>query len=163
MSINKYRPHILVLPEDDANRQIANGFILHSNIDECSIQILPPAKGYQRVIDQFRDNYISSMKQYSERRLVLMIDFDNQYSRRWYSLKKTIPENLRDRVFILGVLSEPEDLKRDMNVDFETIGKKLSDDCSDDTRNVWGHDLLKHNETELKRMISSVTTFLFHS
>jgi hypothetical protein len=27
MSINKHLPHFLVLPEDDANRQIANGFI----------------------------------------------------------------------------------------------------------------------------------------
>lgn len=26
--MNKYRPHVLVLPEDDANRQIANGFLL---------------------------------------------------------------------------------------------------------------------------------------
>jgi hypothetical protein len=28
MSVNKYHPHVLVLPEDDANRQLANGFLL---------------------------------------------------------------------------------------------------------------------------------------
>lgn len=28
MSVNKYKPHVLVLPEDDANRQLANGFLL---------------------------------------------------------------------------------------------------------------------------------------
>ena len=28
MSVNKYQPHVLVLPEDDANRQLANGFLL---------------------------------------------------------------------------------------------------------------------------------------
>jgi hypothetical protein len=26
--VNRYLPHVLVLPEDDANRQIANGFVL---------------------------------------------------------------------------------------------------------------------------------------
>lgn len=28
MSVNRYQPHVLVLPEDDANRQLANGFVL---------------------------------------------------------------------------------------------------------------------------------------
>ena len=28
MSVNKYRPHIFVLPEDDTNLQLANGFHL---------------------------------------------------------------------------------------------------------------------------------------
>lgn len=28
MSVNKERPHVLILPEDDANRQLANGFQL---------------------------------------------------------------------------------------------------------------------------------------
>jgi len=35
MSINKYEPHLLVLPEDDANRKIANGFILHCHNRRC--------------------------------------------------------------------------------------------------------------------------------
>lgn len=30
MSVNRARPHVLVLPEDDANRQIAVGFELES-------------------------------------------------------------------------------------------------------------------------------------
>jgi hypothetical protein len=38
MRINKYKPHILVLPEDDANRQIANGFILEPTLNQSAIQ-----------------------------------------------------------------------------------------------------------------------------
>lgn len=34
MSINKFRPHIHVLPEDEANRQIATGFLLGSHLNE---------------------------------------------------------------------------------------------------------------------------------
>jgi hypothetical protein len=28
MSVNKYQPHVLLLPEDDANTELANGFVL---------------------------------------------------------------------------------------------------------------------------------------
>jgi len=45
MSVNKYAPHIVLLPEDDANRQIANGFLLGSNLNSRSVQILRPARG----------------------------------------------------------------------------------------------------------------------
>jgi hypothetical protein len=43
--MNKYKSHILILPEDDANREIANGFNLNENLDDRSIQILPSAGG----------------------------------------------------------------------------------------------------------------------
>ena len=62
MSINKHRPHILVLPEDDANRQIANGFILDLNLDRRAIQVLPEARGWTDVVDKFTNNYASTMR-----------------------------------------------------------------------------------------------------
>ncbi len=31
--INRALPHVWVLPEDDANRQIANGFVDHPNVN----------------------------------------------------------------------------------------------------------------------------------
>jgi hypothetical protein len=34
MSVNKYLPHVLVLPEDDANRQMANGFFLDQSFGD---------------------------------------------------------------------------------------------------------------------------------
>ena len=40
MSVNKYLPHVLVLPEDDANRQLANGFLLDPNLLDRRIQLL---------------------------------------------------------------------------------------------------------------------------
>ena len=38
MKVNKEQPHLLVLPEDDANRQIVNGFINHLNVNKSAIQ-----------------------------------------------------------------------------------------------------------------------------
>jgi len=39
MSVNVYKPHVLVLPEDDADRQIATGFLLDPSLKPRNIQI----------------------------------------------------------------------------------------------------------------------------
>ena len=162
MSTNNYKPHIHVLPEDDANRQIANGFLLNPDLNERVIQILPIVGGWSKVVDEFESVHARQMRKYLERRIVLMIDFDNQADRLNF-VKNKIPEELSDRVFVLGVLSNPEELNANLNKKgLEDIGASLSKDCSDNTRKVWGHNLLKHNQTELDRMVSSVKPFLFN-
>ena len=42
MSVNKERPHVYVLPEDDANRQLAKGFQLQVDQNERQMQVLRP-------------------------------------------------------------------------------------------------------------------------
>ena len=160
MSVNKHKPHILVLPEDDANRQIANGFVKNLNVNQRAIQILPIADGWKKVIDQFTDNYVSGMRQFLERSVVLLIDFDQRENRLEY-VKQKIPEDLQERVFILGVQSNPEKLRNYTQKTFETIGETLANNCADNTNDLWSHDLLKHNETELERMREIIKPFLF--
>ncbi len=162
MRVNKYQHHLLVLPEDDANRQIANGFILNSNINEPVIQVLPIADGWGKVVDKFKENHISEMRKFSKRMIVLLIDFDESYEDRFSYVKKQIPDDLENRVFVLGVLSEPEKLRSNLGNNFECIGETLAKDCSNNTNELWGHHLLRHNKTELDRMILSVKPFLFN-
>jgi len=159
--INRYKPHLLVLPEDDANRQIANGFLLDSKLNSRAIQVLPEARGWEDVVEKFTNNYASTMRQYSHRMIALLIDFDQDEDRLDY-VKQHIPSDLEDRVFVLGVLSEPERLRNDIKKNFEEIGETLANDCPDDTNELWGHELLKHNKTELARMVPSVKSFLFN-
>lgn len=151
MSVNKYRPHILVLPEDDANREIVNGFLLHPDLDPRVIEVLPPARGWSHVVEDFIQVHVREMRKYPKRRMVLLVDFDQQ-SPRLDQVKDKIPRELIDKVFVLGVFSKPERLKGEMRKSFEEIGKALAQDCTDDTRSTWEHDLLRHNEPELDRM-----------
>jgi hypothetical protein len=160
MSINRYQPHLLVLPEDDANRQIANGFLLDLDLNNTAIQVLPEARGWKNVLEKFTNDYASTMQQYPNRMIALLIDFDEDKDRLNY-VKHQIPGNLEQRVFVLGVLSEPERLKSDLGKNFEEIGEALAKDCSDHTNEMWNHDLLKNNQTELDRMIRCVKPFLF--
>jgi hypothetical protein len=160
MSVNNYRSHILVLPENSANSEIANGFLLNPNLNERLIQILPFARGWISVVDKFIEDHVSKMRLYPERMIVLLIDFDQKEDRLNY-VSTQIPSDLKDRVFVLGVLSEPEQLKSDLKKGFEEIGEALATDCSDNTDKLWSHDLLKHNKIELDRMIAAVKPFLF--
>jgi hypothetical protein len=161
MSVNSYQPHILVLPEDNANSEIANGFLLNPNLNERLIQILPFARGWTTVLNKFVDDHTSKMRLFPERMIVLLIDFDEQEDRLAY-VETKIPSDLKDRVFVLGVFSEPEKLKSDIKKSFEEIGEALATDCSNNTNKLWSHDLLKHNRNELQRMITTVKPFLFN-
>lgn len=160
MSVNKYQLHILVLPEDRANSEMATGFLLNSKLNDRSIQVLPFVRGWKTVVEKFTDDFVPTMRQYPARMIVLLIDFDENENRFDY-VGQRIPEDLRNRVFVLGVLSEPEELKSSLRKNFEEIGEALSSDCSDNTDVLWQHDLLRHNKTELERMVSSVKPFLF--
>jgi hypothetical protein len=160
MMVNKYQTHILVLPEDRANSEIATGFLLNSRLNERSIQVLPYVRGWTTVVERFANDFVPTLRQYPARRIVLLIDFDENENRFAY-VENKIPEDLKDRVFVLGVLSEPERLRSSLKKSFEEIGGALSSDCPDNTNVLWQHELLKHNKTELERMIDSVKPFLF--
>jgi len=160
MSVNRYRPHILILPEDDAIRQIANGFILDPNLNESAIQVLPYDRGWENLLETFINDHLPKIRQFQERRMVLLIDFDRREDRFSY-VQRDIPDDLRERVFILGVKSNPEMLKRVTKKSFEGIGETLAEDCANNTNELWGHNLLKHNRSELDRMTLSVKPFLF--
>ena len=160
MSINKNKPHLFILPEDDANRQIANGFIQDLNVNARAIQILPIANGWKKVVDKFMNDHVRKMRQYPQSMMVLLLDFDECEDRLIY-VKSHIPEDIKNRVFVLGVQSNPESLKRDIQKNFEAIGESLATDCAENKNELWGHPLLIHNKTELERMIVSVKPFLF--
>lgn len=46
MSVNAYADHVLVLPEDDANRELTNGFLQEPALNPRAIQVLPVAHGW---------------------------------------------------------------------------------------------------------------------
>jgi len=148
------------LAEDKANIEIANGFVLHPKLNDRAIQVLQPVRGWKNVIESFTEDHAHEMRKYSHRMMLLLIDFDRDENRLSY-VESHIPDDLKARVFVLGVLSEPENLRTDINKTFEEIGEAMAKDCSDNTNELWGHHLLKHNKRELDRMASSVKPFLF--
>jgi len=157
MSVNKNRPHLYVLPEDRANSQLANGF--HLEVGHLrQMQVLEEADGWGKVLDKFKSDLVRELDANANCFTVLLIDFDGK-SDRLSKAKAAIPTRLADRVFVLGVWTEPEDLKEGRT--YESIGKDLATDCRDETEKAWGHELLRHNASEVGRLRTSVRPFLF--
>jgi hypothetical protein len=159
MSVNKYLPHVLVLPEDDANRQLANGFQLDPVLATRRMQVLEEAGGWQEVLNRFKTDHLHDMDRYDKRFMVLLIDFDGREDR-LNTVKSTIPDRLKERVFVLGSWSQPEELRQYLG-SYETIGLAMAKDCREDAEVTWAHWLLSHNADELNRLRTDVRPILF--
>jgi hypothetical protein len=164
MSVNRERPHVLVLPEDDANRQLANGFHLEVDaVRQRQMQVLRVAGGWNEVLRLFESEHVAEMDRCNHRSVVLLIDFDNAGDRLSVA-RSRVPDRLSDRVFILGAASEPEDLARarpDGLTSYESIGRKMAEECRDSSDGIWEHNLLRHNSQELERLRQRVRAILF--
>lgn len=159
--MNKYAPHVYVIPEDDCNRQMADGFVLHHQVKDRRIQVVPPAGGWSKVLKTFREEYIRELRDYPGAHVVLLIDFDDQVENRKASFEHEIPEEFKTRVFVVGCRRNPETLKKALKMSFEEIGKSLANDCENGGAEQWNHEQLQHNEAERQRMFQTVKPFLF--
>ncbi len=161
MSMNKYAPHVYIIPEDDRDRQIAHGFVNHDKVDDRRIRVMPLARGWRHVLETFQDEYIQTLRNYLQAHVVMLIDFDGRIDERRADFEKAIPEDLKARVFVIGPKHEPETLKKALKIGFEEIGKSLAADCGDNSAEHWNHEQLQHNDAERQRLVQTVKPFLF--
>jgi hypothetical protein len=161
VSANKHRPHVLVLPEDDANRQIVTGFHLHVDPGLTRrLQVLPEAGGWMAVLNKFETEHVAQMDRFQNRLIVLVLDLDDRLER-LRAAHERIPDRLKDRVFVVGALTDPESLRKSLGATYEQIGASLADECHNDQSAVWEHPLLRHNGDELRRLNETVRPILF--
>ena len=160
MSPNEYRPQLIVLVEDDAHRQIVNGFCLDINVAFDKINLLQNAHGWVNVKDKFKENYIQKLRQNTQKYILLIIDRD-VYQNRESHVRDIIREDIKNRVFILVFNPNPEKLKKDIQKSFKNIGEALAKSCSEDENGLWEHPVIIENKPELERMILCVKPFLF--
>lgn len=160
MSVNKHRPHVFVLPEDDANRQIANGFLLNYKVNSKAIQVLPIAGGWRKVTERFQNELKPTVVSNPRCHVVLVIDFDGKADR-LQAVTETVPSEVRDRVFVIGLLTQPEDLYSAGLPTKEKLGDALANECFQSCHELWNHELLAHNTNEVKRMGDKLRDIIF--
>jgi hypothetical protein len=161
MSVNRYRPHVFVIPEDDADRQIADGFVLHPRVTTRQVQVIEPPGGWMRVLDTFRKEYVRLIQQNAHTHVVMVVDFDGEVEGRRAKFEAGTPTDVHARVFVIGPRETPETLRKSLNIGYEDIGRALADDCDRDRTDMWHHELLRHNEAERLRLFQTVKPFLF--
>lgn len=160
MSINKYQSHLYIIPEDDANRQVIQGFRQHSFVESGNVNIRAPAGGWTKVVDVFVEEYVPLLRKWPNAHVLLVVDFDNMPNRR-QTIGNSIPADLVDRVFLVGSLETPERLRSLIGILPEALGRKIAEECYDNTHSTWAHAHLLHNIPELNRLVLRVRPILF--
>jgi len=161
MSVNKNQSHVFVIPEDRRDEQIANGFAQHDSVDARRIQIMPSAGGWRKVLDTFLNEYVPLLRGNRHTHVVLLIDFDGKQDHRFTDFQLQIPAEVQSRVFVVGPETTPETLRQALGAGYEGIGRSLAVDCEGGTTTTWGHEQLRHNENERRRLVEAVRPFLF--
>ncbi len=131
---------------------------MSSRLNQSRFQIEPIADGWTKLLNEFESDYISGLHRFPERKIVFLIDFDGIKSR-LELIQQRIPQQFIDRVFVLGALTEPEEMKEGRS--FEAIGLELAEACADQHEGLWTHRLLAHNAKELERLREHVRPMLF--
>lgn len=157
--MNKFKDHLLIVPEDDANKDLAIGFQNAVPRGVNAIHVEPVAGGWSSARDRL-GNLFPSMRRFPCRRVLVLVDHDESETRRGDVLRD-VPDDLAERVYLLGVWSEPESLQNALNHrPRERIGAELARECLDDTGALWQHALLAHNADEVARLRADVLPFL---
>ncbi len=107
--VNRYRPHVWLIPEDDADRELAVGFLNHEAVADRVVGVRAPAGGWHEVLDVFESEYLPQLRRHLGAHVVMLIDFDGDESRRAH-FEARIADDVRPRVFVIGSKDDPETL-----------------------------------------------------
>ena len=155
---NKYTSHLWIIAEDEENAQIIRGFLLNHNINQRNVQLKPLANGWIKAVEKINN---MELNEYQGRHLVLVIDFDNDFSNRFKEIQDKIDNDIKNRVYILGASKEPKNLKDSHNKNLEAIGKDIAIECENNSHAWLKDEMLKHNKAEIIRLEQDVKPFLF--
>ncbi len=142
-------------PKMIANRQIADGFVLHHQVKQTAeYRLCLPQGAGQRFSRHFvmntSQNYAITHMLMSSCSLTLM----TMSKTAEHEFDQEIPVQLKNRVFVIGSKNTPEALKRGLNRSFEAIGCSLAADCDSGTTALWDHEQLQHNEAERQHWLN---------
>lgn len=161
---NKFRDHLVIVPEDQKNNDLINGFVNATSIASHAFQIQRIARGWINAVDSLQDMKLVSLPL---RRVLLVIDFDEKPESRndqvHEKLSKFLTQNEYERVYLLGTRSEPEDFRSTLKMSPEQVGAQLYLDCKTPQPGLWGHALFAHNLKTRARLIAEVLPFLINS
>jgi hypothetical protein len=139
---------------------MANGFVMGVEFNDRQVQVMPVAGGWPSVRDDLHSEYIRTLREFDGAHVVLLVDFD-AIETRVPDMLRDVPEELLDRVVVIGAKTDPEELRRSLRLSFEEIGLRLAEECRDGVVELWGHELLINNAAEIDRAGSAIRAVMF--
>lgn len=170
MSINRQRKHVIFFGEDEATRNLAQGFCESEKINDLKCEVWSTyGTGWQSTIDAIET---VRMSRYPQTHLVLVIDLDRRGEDRIAALKREIANcPCKDRVYIIGCTKDVQALQRSFTpvnsigkLSAQETGRTIADRSSKDVscmEGVWGDSSLVHNKDELERLCRNLKDVIF--
>lgn len=160
MNYNKYKPYLLILAEDGAVLNIVDGALEAIEVREAAnVKKERFLRGWSKVESRMPE-YHKLLTQYPLGYLLIVIDFDEDPNRS-EKVEEWIPEDVKQRCFILSCSDEPEELKREVRLPYDEIGEALVKDCPEAVDEIWNTPQLSHNSDELQRFLDCCRDILF--
>ena len=142
--------------------KLALGFLNHASVTDRIVSIREIAGGWGNVLTVFQEEYVSILSNNQYAHVIMLIDFDDVEGRR-AQFEAKIPSELLNRVFLIGAKVNPEVLRISVGESFESIGRRLAQECVEGRYQLWIHPHLIHNAGDLKRLETVVKPILFDS
>lgn len=159
MSVNREKPYLIVLFEDDAYKDLFMGFEFSM---QKQISQRPVCGGFDSVhllLTNEKSILLKELNKFPKAYVLALIDADSDnypHSQKGKidTLKTAIDVKYQDRVFIIGSKIEAEDIKQVIigQGKWKTVSQKLEDSCKNDHCQLWQDDMLKHNLDEISRL-----------
>ncbi len=125
---NRHKWHIVVVPEDDATRQLGNGLSNAFPAIATRIKFLREAGGWTDAVATIKD---LELDKYPNRRVLLIIDLDQDDTRLKFIRSQPEISKFNNRIFILGSFIASEQLKPVVKSrNLENVGQILGENCS---------------------------------
>jgi phosphoribosylformimino-5-aminoimidazole carboxamide ribonucleotide (ProFAR) isomerase len=160
MSVNKYKPHIILVPEDKATHRIATSFTTEMIATDPRWHVIEYQDGWPNVFAYLKQQ-VPTQQAKSHRIVIAIIDFDGQAEQRRADLFGQIPESLHERVFLFGCRDEAEDLRRVHSKSLSEIGILMNKACLQGDFTHWENEQLAVNGHELIRLRDYLETRQF--
>lgn len=165
MAANKHRDHLIIMPEDGAYASMAKGFLIALGKKGRQVRIDNEAGGWGKLLKLFFEDNVPEIRRLQHRYALLLFDADERKERPDY-VRSRIPDDIKNRAFVLCCFHEAEILKRDLKIaHFEEIGRALAESCDrevyGDGGSPWQCPELRHNQDELARLAAAVRPFIF--
>ncbi len=155
MSVNLFKPHLVILPEDEKNRDIALAVQRHlPRAFANQIKIENPLRGWLKTLDAIDLVYQPNK---DEQYIVAVIDFDDNLEERHQMIAKRFEENgyNKGHVFVIGAKSEAENVWQMPILQDKTL-RLENEDYLKFTDRFWTSDQLVHNRATLEALCQMV-------
>ena len=129
--MNKNKPHLVIVPEDEAWATLTRGFFMARA--EGNIKVDRTCGGYNKEMTHFKDKLQPKMASNPNMHVLLLVDFDRKFASRMTNFTQLVYPDYNKRAFMVGCKDEIQNLNTEYGGGkLEDLGQTMGNICLGD-------------------------------